>query len=154
MKNYLVLGVSLILLSVVSCSGDDTFSVDVSDSETKDMTIKYIVSDTYLSKIFKVNVTYADGNGMEVTLNNQSLPWEKEVNVNVPFKATLKAQYVLGNNVQIPDVTVVGEDLSIYSGELRYEWSASIREVDRNGLDRWLKNGATYNLERQFDSIN
>jgi len=154
MKNCLVLGVSLILLFVISCSSDDTFSTDVPGSDTKDMTVKYVVSDTYLTKIFKVNVTYTDENGMEVTMNNQSLPWEKEVSVNVPFKAVLKAQYILADNVQIPDVTIVGEDLSIYSGELRYEWSASIREVDRYGLDRWLQKGSTYNLERQFDSVN
>jgi hypothetical protein len=81
---------------------------------------------------FKVNVTYLDANGQEVTESNQTLPWNKVVEVTEPFHAKMVGEYVF-DTAQLPEtgnmafgtryailLESAGDLPAYYSGTLMY----------------------------------
>ena len=68
--------------------------------------IAYRVSNTNgkytMPACFKVNVTYLDATGQEVTENDQTLPWNKIVEVTPPFHAKMVGEYVF-DTAQLPE---------------------------------------------------
>jgi hypothetical protein len=58
-----------------------------------------------MSPALKVNVTYTDADGQQVTENNVTLPWVKTVEVERPFHAKLTGQITF-NEDELPDPVV------------------------------------------------
>ena len=93
--------------------------------------VAYLVTNTAsngtLPACFKLNVTYLDANGQEVTENGATLPWKKVVNVTKPFHAKMTGELVY-NEEELPETLVSGtryaivlneissDNLTIYSG--------------------------------------
>ena len=79
-------------------------------------TVSYKVLDTdgslVLSPCFKLNVSYTDANGQTVTLNNQTLPWIKNIEVTAPFHAKMEGTFVYDEQ-DLPDQLVYGKFLGI-----------------------------------------
>ena len=62
---------------------------------------------TTISDCFKLNVTYLDANGQEVTENGVTLPWKKVVSVTSPFHAKMVGELVY-NEEELPESVVFG----------------------------------------------
>lgn len=79
-------------------------------------TMAYLVADTCfdltLSPCFKLNVTYLDAKGQEVTENGVSLPWEKSFEVTSPFHANMSCEIVF-NEAELPETVVFGKNYGI-----------------------------------------
>ncbi len=60
-----------------------------------------------LAPCFKLNVTYFDAKGQEVTENGVTLPWTKSVEVTKPFRAMMRGELVY-NEEELPDTVVFG----------------------------------------------
>lgn len=73
--------------------------------------VAYIVTNTnghlVLSPCFKMNVTYIDANGQEVTENGVELPWIKILEVTPPFHAKMVGQMVY-NEDELPETVTYG----------------------------------------------
>lgn len=59
-----------------------------------------------MSPALKMNVTYTDADGQQVTENNVTLPWVKTVDVERPFHAKLTGQITF-NEEELPDPVVL-----------------------------------------------
>jgi len=60
-----------------------------------------------MSDCFKLNVTYLDANGQEVTENGVTLPWKKVVTITSPFHAKMVGELVY-NEEELPETVVFG----------------------------------------------
>ena len=78
--------------------------------------VAYAVTNTSsvgtLPACFKLNVTYLDANGQEVTENGVTLPWKKVVSVTSPFHAKMVGELVY-NEEELPETVVFGKRYAI-----------------------------------------
>ena len=65
-----------------------------------------------LPACFRLNVTYLDANGQEVTENGVTLPWKKVVSVTSPFHAKMVGELVY-NEEELPETVVYGKRYAI-----------------------------------------
>ena len=91
-------------------------------------TVTNVEGTKIMSDCFKLNVTYLDANGQEVTENGATLPWTKVVEITSPFHAKMVGELVY-NEDELPETVVfgkryaivpfeVGSDLPVYNGGL------------------------------------
>ena len=78
--------------------------------------VAYAVTNTSpsgtLPACFRLNVTYLDANGQEVTENGVTLPWKKVVSVTSPFHAKMVGELVY-NEEELPETVVYGKRYAI-----------------------------------------
>ena len=110
------------------------------------VTVMYQVDNTYsnlvMSDCFKLNVTYANANGEQVTENGVTLPWSKSIEVTLPFKAKMEGEYVY-NEDELPDQVVSGKRYGIgaYSnGSLNIEMVGSISSGSKEAFLNLMTN--------------
>ncbi|MBQ1780178.1 MAG: hypothetical protein II001_01950 [Bacteroidales bacterium] len=60
-----------------------------------------------LSPCFKMNVTYTDASGQQITEDGVTLPWSKSVDVNIPFHAEMSGTLTY-NEADLPETVVYG----------------------------------------------
>lgn len=68
---------------------------------------KLMFNTSTLSPCFKMNVTYTDANGQQVTENNITLPWTKTVEIKRPFHAKFTGQLTY-NEDELPETVTYG----------------------------------------------
>lgn len=134
---YLLTAILLGGMMLASCGKDDKTSESEPTPEPTPAKIKiaYRVSNTNgaytMQPCFKVNVTYLDANGQEVSERDQTLPWHKVVEVTKPFHAMIEGEYVY-DTAQLPTTTNVvfgtryailleemGDDPLFYYGDIQ-----------------------------------
>lgn len=112
-----------------SCSKDPTPTPTPTPSNTIKMVYK--VDNSFeglvMSDCFKLNVTYLDANGKEVSETAATLPWTKEIDVTKPFHAKMSGQLVY-NEQELPDTVVFGK----YLGIGYYQGSALVISLEGN----------------------
>ena len=114
MKKTMLLLATLLIggLMITGCSKEPTPTPDPTPTpSTNTVKVAYKVSNTFqslvMSDCFKLNVTYVDANGKEVTETGVTLPWTKEFEVTKPFHAKMDGQIVY-NVDELPDPVVYG----------------------------------------------
>ena len=112
------------------------------DPEPTPTTIKvvYRVDNTngnlVMSDCFRLNVTYTNANGQEVTENGLELPWSKSVEVTAPFHAKMQGELVY-NEEELPEHVVYGKRYGIgaYSnGSLSIEMVGSMGSASKENF--------------------
>lgn len=132
-KTMLLLATMLIGgLMFTGCSKEPTPSPTPEPTpSTNTITVVYQVSNTFqglvMSEGFKLNVTYLDASGKEVTETAATLPWTKEVEATKPFHAKMSGQIVY-NDDDLPDPVVFGT----YLGIGYYQGTALISSLNGN----------------------
>ena len=75
-------------------------------------TVTNIDGNKVMSPCFKLNVTYLDANGQEVTENGATVPWSKVVEVTIPFHAKMVGELVY-NEEELPETVVFGKRYAV-----------------------------------------
>ena len=116
-------------------------------------TIAYLVADTCadltLSPCFRLNVTYLDANGQEVTENGVSLPWVKLFEVTSPFHAKMSCEYVY-NEAEVPETVIFGKNygIGVYEeGKLVISMNGGFGSTDK---ERFLEDMAQHPDKLRF----
>ena len=93
-------------MMLTGCHKDDPTPQPEPTPTPNTVKVAYRVSDTdgnyTMLPCFKVNVTYLDANGQEVTETDQTLPWHKVVEVTKPFHAKMEGEYIF-DTAQLPE---------------------------------------------------
>ena len=147
MKKTMLLLATLLIGGMIftSCSKDPTPTPTPTPS-TNTVKVAYQVANTYeglvMSECFKLNVTYLDANGKEVTESGVSLPWTKEIEVTKPFHAKMNGQIVY-NEEELPDKVVFGTHVGIgyYKGtSLIISLTGGLTSGDRDKFLQLMEN--------------
>ena len=114
MKKVMFLLATLLIggMMFMGCKKDDP----TPEPTPTTFTMVYLVADTCadltLSSCFKLNVTYLNDKGQEVTENGISLPWVKSFEVTSPFHAKMSCEYVY-NEAELPETVIFGKNYGI-----------------------------------------
>jgi hypothetical protein len=85
----------------------------------------YIAMISYqISPCFHYNFSYKDADGTMVEVNDPTLPWTKEITVNVPFEAKIEGK-VTYNEAELPDTVYFGRAALINNDGLNTGFTGS-----------------------------
>jgi hypothetical protein len=85
----------------------------------------YIAMISYqISPCFHYNFSYKDADGTMVEVNEPTLPWTKELTVNVPFEAKIEGK-VTYNEAELPDTVYFGRAALINNDGLNTGFTGS-----------------------------
>lgn len=116
MKKTMLLLATLLIGGMIftSCSKDPTPTPTPTptpepSSKTVKVSYQFVKENAgvVLSDCFKLNVTYIDASGKEVTENGVTMPWVKEFEVTKPFHAKMEGELVYNDN-ELPDTVYFG----------------------------------------------
>ena len=124
MKRVLFLLTTLLIggLMLSGCKKDNPTPEPEPEPTPTTTRVVYMVSNTISGKVmsscFRLNVTYNDANGQEVTENGVTLPWTKVVEVSSSFHAKMTGEIVY-NEEELPETVIFGKPHGIgyYNGE-------------------------------------
>ena len=117
MKKVMFLLATLLIggLMLTGCKKNPEPTPDPDPTPTT-IEVAYAVTNTSssgtLPACFRLNVTYLDANGQEVTENGVTLPWKKVVSVTSPFHAKMVGELVY-NEEELPETVVYGKRYAI-----------------------------------------
>lgn len=120
MKKVMFMFATLLIggLMLTGCKKTEPTPTPTPDPEPTATTVSvvYQVENQYqslaMSDCFKLNVTYTDANGQEVTESGVTLPWSKTIEVTSPFKAKMQGEFAY-NVEELPDQVVYGKRYGI-----------------------------------------
>ena len=102
--------------------------------------VAYRVTNTHagsvLSPCFKLNVTYLDANGHEVTETGVEIPWSKTIEVTTPFHAKMVGEVVY-NEEDIPDPVTYGACYAIVpadGGDIPFFYNGGFSTASRENF--------------------
>jgi len=104
------------------------------------VTVVYKVDKTngnlVISDCFKLDVTYTNANGQEVTENGLELPWSKSIEVTSPFHAKMQGELVY-NEEELPEQVISGKRYGIgayTNGTLNIEMLGSTTSASKESF--------------------
>ena len=101
----------MVSMMITGCDRDNPTPTPTPDPTPDTHTVVYRIDNQVngltLSPCFKMNVTYTDASGHQVTENSVTLPWSKSVEIKLPFHAEM-AGTLTYNEADLPDTVVFG----------------------------------------------
>jgi hypothetical protein len=91
---------------------------------TLDKTVYIAMISYQISPCFHYNFSYKDADGTMVEVNDPTLPWTKEITVNVPFEAKIEGK-VTYNEAELPDTVYFGRAALINNDGLNTGFTGS-----------------------------
>ena len=113
MKKVMFLLTTLLIggMMFTGCKKDEPTPEPEPEPTPTTIKVAYSVTNTdgnlVLSPCFKLDVTYIDADGQEVTESGQTLPWTKIIEVTKPFHAKMVGQMVY-NEEELPETVTYG----------------------------------------------
>ena len=151
MKKLVFLITTLLVVALVGagCHRDDPTPTPTPDTYAVVYKIGNSVDDVTMSPCFKMNVTYTDANGQQVTENNVTLPWTKAVEIKPPFHAKFTGQLTY-NEDELPETVTYGlpHGINLYiNGYGKDSLTGSLKSASR---EAFLKIASEYPERLQF----
>jgi hypothetical protein len=144
MKKITLLMATLFMVSmmITGCDRDNPTPTPTPDPTPDTHTVVYRIDNQVngltLSPCFKMNVTYTDASGQQVTENSVTLPWSKSVEIKLPFHAEM-AGTLTYNEADLPDTVVFGlrRGIGLYtSGSGNVEMVGSMSSASKENFLR------------------
>ena len=157
-KHITIVALALIafVIAFIGCKNDNNNNGNNDEPvvEKKEFNIHYAVLTQYpkadsiieFTPCFKANITYVEANGDTTKLTDVTLPWEKEITVEGPFKAyikgnkyydqselpeTVKFGYYAGSTYQqLPDGSIVNKMRGYYTQSSKEEFLNHLTNIE------------------------